>query len=66
MGVVAREPIPYSGTGWRRGGPVKICVYLSLLCSDGGNNTQKKKLNVTEADRAMTPGTWGACSRSEI
>ena len=28
--VVAKEPIPYSGTGWRRGGLVKICVYLGL------------------------------------
>jgi hypothetical protein len=47
--------------GW----PSEDLCLLRFACSNGGSNTQKKKLNMTEADRAMTPGAWGACSLSE-
>ena len=42
VGVVAMEPIPYSGTGWRRGGPVKICVYLGLLAVFGATAPRRR------------------------
>jgi hypothetical protein len=58
-GVVSREP---NTLQWDRveawWSSEDLCL-LRSACGGWGISTQKKKLNVTEADRSTTPRAWG-------
>ena len=59
VGVVSREP---NTLQWDRveawWSSEDLCL-LRSACGGWGISTQKKKLNVTEADRSTTPRAWG-------